>query len=133
MPSPVSKFGYNIINEQFSEDNDSIVLIENSSRFSVESLFAVIKTYSQRSVVTNDTAYPYWENYARVMEDKLAVMLIVRIPLLILPLIYFIVVSVIFYKKHGLHFKDIKAFAERIIDNRHKKAYYKEKRKEDNL
>lgn len=131
MPSPVSKFGYNIINEQFADDKDSIAVIENSSRFSVKSLVEVIKTYAWRSVITNDIAYPYWENHARVMENKLAVMLIIKIPLLILPLIYFIVAFVIFYKKHGIHFKDIKTFIEKIIDNRHKKAYYKEKRKED--
>lgn len=133
IPSPVSKFGYNIIKNHFSDDDKkSIAVVENSSRYSLKSLFSVIKNYSQRSIITNDVAYPFWENYARVMEDKLAVMLILRIPFLVIPIIYFIVAFIIFWKRHGIHSENVKAFVDKIIDNRRKKVYYRKKGEADN-
>lgn len=127
LPSPVSHFGYKILSEQFPKESLQVSLIENSSRFSDSSLFEVLKSYGKRSIITNDIIYPYWENSARVTEDKLALILFFRIPLLIIPIIYAVVAAIIFWKKHGIKLKDCKAFVDKLIDNHRKKIYYGKK------
>lgn len=133
MPSPVSKFGYKIIQEQFPENLSEAIIVENSSRFSTHSLFSVMKKYGTRSVITNDIIYPYWENSARVIEDKLVLMLFFRIPLLILPVIYLVIVLIALWKRYGIHFKDCKVFIDKMIDRRRKRIYYKDIKKEGDL
>lgn len=125
MPSPVSKFGYKIIQEQFEGQTDKISVIENSSRFSLRSMLGVMKSYGTRSVITNDITYPYWENSARVIEDKLALILFFRIPLIAVPVIYVLVVIVILWIKYFPTIRDFKNFADKIIDIKRQKVYYK--------
>ena len=125
MPSPVSKFGYKIIQEQFEGQTDKISVIENSSRFSLRSMLGVMKSYGTRSVITNDITYPYWENSARVVEDKLALILFFRIPLIAVPVIYVLVIIVILWIKYFPTIRDFKNFADKLIDIKRQKVYYK--------
>lgn len=130
IPSPVSKFGYKTICEQFPENSADVAVIENSSRFSDFALIDVMKQYGSRSIVTKYIAYPYWENSARVIEDKLAFIMFFRIPLLIIPILYAIVAVIIIILKYRIRSRDCIKFAENIIDIHRKKVYYKNNMKE---
>lgn len=134
LPSPVSKFGYNIMLEQFPESSSDSVVVENSSRFSDKALIEVMKQYGSRSVVTRYVAYPYWENSARVIEDKLALIMFFRLPLLIIPILYMVTAVIVFFVKYRIRSADCMRFIENIADRHRRKVYYaNEKNKKEGV
>jgi len=81
------------------------------------------KTYDQmknrqyRSMRTNSIAYPYWENEARVVEDKQVKMLMLRIALLIIPCISLIWLLWHLWKHRSWSMKDlVKQLMEKMQD-----------------
>ena len=85
LPSPVSNLGYNIVTESLSLSDNSSCTVENSVRYSLKKLFEIISDFGMRSVSDNAVVYPYWENAARITEDKSALLLIMQIIGLVLP------------------------------------------------
>lgn len=79
LPSPISGFALDIITENIGVDSADIKIIENSGRYGFFALAETIKRLPVRSMRTNRIIYPYWENIAVVVEDKLALMLLIRI------------------------------------------------------
>ena len=67
MAEPVKDFTYSFVQEKFPIGKGEIV--ENSRRFSFESLLRLVGRYGSRSMQTLGVVYPYWENAARAMED----------------------------------------------------------------
>ncbi|MDR0936534.1 MAG: ABC transporter permease [Oscillospiraceae bacterium] len=72
-------------------------LVENTSRFAIPQVWNVLLTFNDRVQQTNAISYPYWENRARVVENKLALLLLFGGLLLIWPiiLIFMVVIKVI--------------------------------------
>lgn len=79
MPNPVKGFALNIFNgeEGFLNGYNSIC-IENSKRFSYNSYVGLLKTHSLRRMKTDSIVLPYWENLARVKEDRLMYVALVQ-------------------------------------------------------
>ena len=83
---PIDGFLKNIVAEGFSDAS----VVENSARFSPLREFDVLSRYFTRTMVTEPVVYPYWENAARNVESRLALLLI---PAAVLP-IYPIVLAI---------------------------------------
>lgn len=65
----------------------SIEIIENSNRYDFMQLLTVVKNRKYQVMRTNAVGYPFWENLARVEEQKQIRLLLVRMLLLLLPVI----------------------------------------------
>lgn len=92
LPNPVTGLGKKIISETISIGEENYKLVENSERYSLKSRFGMIADFGMRSVVDSPIVYPYWENAARITEDKSALLLVMQILGLIMP-----AVTVIYY------------------------------------
>lgn len=79
--SPVTGFAGDIAAESFS----GAVTVENSRRFKAEGIFKVIGDFGGRSMNTAGVVFPYWENAARLLEDYLALLLMLSLLFGLLP------------------------------------------------
>lgn len=73
LAEPVVGFARQTVTEHFPAQKR--VLVENSARYSVKSVFSMLKDFGKRSMQTEGVLYPYWENAARCVEDYCALML----------------------------------------------------------
>lgn len=73
LPDMISGFGLSLVTENFSVGSGDIV--ENSRRYSLGNLWAVIRDFGLRSMRNNGVIYPYWENAVRLTEDYLALLM----------------------------------------------------------
>jgi hypothetical protein len=89
--NPVKKFGYDTVEQLIKTylglGEDSYVLVENSTRYSVNNRFNTLKNFGVRSMQLNGIVYPYWENRAAAMDDVAALILVLQILLLVYPVI----------------------------------------------
>ncbi|MBR1842293.1 MAG: ABC transporter permease [Oscillospiraceae bacterium] len=76
---PIDGFLKNIVAEGFSD----AAVVENSARFMPLNELNVLSRYFTRTMVTEPVVYPYWENAARNVESRLALLLI---PAAVLPI-----------------------------------------------
>lgn len=76
LPNPVSGYGMQLVEEKLGIDEDSTILVENSERYSLPSLFKVLGDFGTRSMQTMGIVWPGWENAARGWEDVLALILV---------------------------------------------------------
>ena len=88
MAQPVDNFAINFAKEKIAKDTWHVV--ENSERFSFESIYDLIGQFGKRSMQTNGIIYPYWENAARYTEDWCALLLLVGMLLAVWPVVYVI-------------------------------------------
>lgn len=79
LPSPISGFALELIQNKIGIDASDIEIIDNSVRYNFFSLTDTIKTLPVRSMRINRIIYPYWENIAGVTGDYLALILLIRI------------------------------------------------------
>ena len=79
--SPVTGFAGDIAAEGFPD----AVTVENSRRFKAESIFKVVGDFGKRSMNTAGVVFPYWENAARLLEDYLALLLLLSLLFGLLP------------------------------------------------
>lgn len=78
-PNPVKGLAAKMCKESIGIKDEFITVIDNTERFSVFSLFDVLKNFFTRSMWNKAIYYPYWENTARAYEDILALVLFVRL------------------------------------------------------
>jgi len=74
MPEPYEGFADQTAEKSFACSGK--VLVRNTGRFSFENIVAHTKSLDVRSVQSAPIGYPYWENAARITEDKCAFLLI---------------------------------------------------------
>lgn len=68
LPDPVTGFAMGIAEESAGGK----ITLENTGRFKVSEIVKLITDFGARSIQDSGIVYPYWENAARVVEDKLA-------------------------------------------------------------
>lgn len=78
LPSPVTGAGAQMVKEAMSLNDETSLFIENSSRYELKKRFSIIGSFGMRSVVDRPVVYPYWENAARISEDKSALLLVMQ-------------------------------------------------------
>lgn len=92
MPNPVKGFALNFMTEKFPVKTAEIV--SNTDRFSLASLWKLLRGFDERSMQTRGVLYPYWENAARCVEDRAAMLLAAVIAALVLPVLTLLVLIV---------------------------------------
>lgn len=83
--NPVKGFLYNTIKEKFGLKEHEMVVVENSARYSLESMIPVVLDFGLRSMQNAAVSYPYWENIARGHEDVTALVLVLQFIFLFVP------------------------------------------------
>lgn len=106
-PNPVKRFVYNTVKEKFGLEEEEMTVVENSSRYSVESMISVVLDFGVRSMQNTAVQYPYWENIARGYEDVRAVVLLLQLLLLMIPSVIIIVFLIIKWKNRSFTGKDV--------------------------
>lgn len=79
IPSPVTGAGTQMVTEALSVDEESCRIVENSSRYDLKKRLSILRSFGMRSVVDTPVVYPYWENAARITEDKSALLLVMQL------------------------------------------------------
>ena len=114
-PNPVRHFVYNAVKDQLGVAEDDMVVVENTTRFKVESLIPVILEFGTRSMQNAAIRFPFWENVARGYEDVCALILIFQFLFLLIPGTILIVFFIWKWRHRTFTWKDL---GNRIIDIR---------------
>ena len=92
LPNPVKNFAVGVVQEKFPIGRGEI--INNTERFQMGNLWKLIKGFGTRSMQTRGVIYPYWENAARGVEDRAALLLLIGAAALVLPCVTALVYAV---------------------------------------
>lgn len=114
-PNPVKNFVYKCVKEKLGVKEDDMVVVENSARYSLESLIPVILEFGNRSMQNYAVKLPYWENIARGWEDIKSLVLLCQFVLLLVPGVIILVFLVIKWKNRNFTWKDVGHY---IIDTK---------------
>lgn len=106
-PNPVKGFVYNTVKEKFGLKEYEMLVVENSSRYSIEAMIPVVLDFGIRSMQNSAVHFPYWENIARGCEDIRAVVLIIQFILLLIPAVIILIALIIKWKNRKYTMKDI--------------------------
>ncbi|MBO5056050.1 MAG: ABC transporter permease [Lachnospiraceae bacterium] len=106
-PNPVKGFVYNTAKEKFGLKEDEMLVVENSSRYSLEAMIPVVLDFGLRSMQNSAVHFPYWENIAKGYEDIRAVVLIIQFILLLIPAVIILITLIIKWKNRKYTMKDI--------------------------
>lgn len=126
LPNPVDNYAKNIFLENYGVDTTSavegdenpedslpVVIIDNTKRYSVSSLWKSLKNFEKSTVITRPIAFPYWENAARVINTRLTLLFV----FMIIAATYIIITVIIFIAKCYLNRKwHLKPFIEMLTD-----------------
>ena len=105
-------------------DEKNVEILENTSRFSLLSIFKIIASFGTRSMNGKAIIYPYWENAARGYEDIAALLVVLCLFFLLFPLILIIIVVARLWRNKGWTVK------EKVMWLKDKFERYLEKRRE---
>ncbi len=89
LPEPVAGFAESAAKDKFPIGRGEILV--NSGRFSYGRLFKLLSKMDERAMQAMGMIYPYWENAARVTENRCARLLLTAMILALLPLISLLV------------------------------------------
>lgn len=137
LPSPISKFGYNMFTESIPVSEDMVEFKENSARFDLVNLLLNIKNFTILSVRQNAIKMPFWENAARIIETKSTILLFFAIIFIIAPVSFIISTPVALWRRRKWRFSDLKLklsdyLEEQSIKRYEKKQLMKERKDSDN-
>ncbi len=121
-PNPVKNFVYNNVKEKLGVEENDMVMVENSSRYSLEALLMVMLDFGTRSMQNSAVKFPYWENIGRGWEDVKALVLLFQILFLLIPVVIITVFLIIKWKNKTWTFRDVGRFLVDTKDNMIQKA-----------
>ncbi|MCI6553869.1 MAG: ABC transporter permease [Lachnospiraceae bacterium] len=110
MPNPVKDFAYTNVKQKLGMNENSMWVVENSSRYGLEGLLTVISEFGIRSMNAHAIRYPYWEKVARGWEDVFALLLVLQILSLLIPITIVSVESVRLWRKKSWSLKTVCCF-----------------------
>ncbi len=113
---PVSGFALDTLQTGFA----SAVTVENSSRFSMEPIFKIIGDFGSRSMRDKAVAFPYWENAVRLIEDRLAIVLLFAVIFSVFPAVT-VVTAVVLLLRYWL--RRFKKWLPDYIERRREQRY----------
>ncbi|MEG2213926.1 MAG: ABC transporter permease, partial [Clostridiales bacterium] len=73
MPDPISEFAFNTVEAIFPDKRGAI--LENNTRYRLANIVKLITDSDERVMQKNGVAYPYWENAARLVENRMTLLL----------------------------------------------------------
>lgn len=107
MPNPVSGFAYRVAAEKFGYTEDKMMVLDNTARYDLEALIQIIAEAGLRSMQSYAIRFPYWENYARGMEDIIAFILVFQVVFLLMPILIIMVMIIILYRQKRWTWLDV--------------------------
>ena len=116
-PNPVKHFVYTAVKEKLGVDENSMIVVENSSRYTIESLIPVILDFGTRSMQDSGVKFPYWENIGRGAEDVKALVLLWQGIFLLIPTVILVVFLFIKWKNRNFSWRDVGNY---LIDTKEK-------------
>ena len=106
LPNPIKGFAFSTMQTVIGKDREDVILVENTNRYDVLPLIRVIQNFGIRSMSFQGIVFPYWENIARGKEDILALLLLIKGILLILPCVFVVFTIIYLWKRRTWHLKD---------------------------
>ena len=97
IPEPVENFAKMHVADNFAP-KDAVVMV-NSGRYSVGNVFSLLKNMGQRTMRTDTVYYPYWENAARLVENRCMVLLVLAVLFWVCPAVFAVTIAVKTYRK----------------------------------
>ena len=116
LPNPVTGLAEKIVTEAIGVEYPKSEAVANSERYSLKNRFGIIKNFGMRSIRDNAIVYPYWENAARITEDKSALMLVFQLLGLIIPIGTACTYIIIGYRKRKVFFTWFANTVKRIFN-----------------
>jgi hypothetical protein len=118
LPNPISGFARDVLLSAVGVDEQEMEIVENSSRYDLESMVRVLGALGERSMRTKAVFFPYWENAARLVEERAALLTLLMFLLPILPAVTLAVIAFRLWKGRRWRMSDIKELYERKRDER---------------
>ena len=98
MPNPISGLAFRLAEERFGVTAE---IRENSERFRTGNILSVLTGFSDRVMRADARAYPYWENAARLAENKAALLLIAAVLCSLFPAVCTVIALRFILKRSG--------------------------------
>lgn len=99
LPSPVKGLAESVITDVLSVSEDNRAIIVNTGRFSVMKMLKAAFDGGKSAVIDKPIVYPYWENAARITEQKAAYRMVAIIAALCVPILTVLYFAVLFFIK----------------------------------
>ena len=116
---PISGFVSSVVTDGLS-NSGAYPVIENSARYSLSGIFRVVGDFGERSMNNYGVVYPYWENAARLIEDYMALCLVLFIIFAAMPAVCLFVLAVIWLRRGAAW---AKSGAIRLAEEAQEKRY----------
>lgn len=94
-----------LVKKDFGEDLAEVV--DNTHRFGLLNRWEILTDGDLRVMKKNNIVYPYWENIARVYENRMAGILIIQVILLVIPTVILIAFLIHLYRNRKWSLKSI--------------------------
>lgn len=112
MPDPVTGLAEKILREVSSADDKHIRILDNTRRLSLKKLYETAFDGGKRMVAEYPMVYPFWENAARIVDERAASVFTAMLVFLIVPLLTLCGLLRLLIKRRRLI---LKSAADRII------------------
>jgi hypothetical protein len=115
-PNPVKHFVYSTLQEKLGVDEKEMLVVENSSRFSLGEKLGVLLDFETRSMQNQTVKIPYWENMARAVEDMTSLALVFQLLFLLIPTVMLMIFLIRKWKHRSFTGKDVANGLSNLIE-----------------
>lgn len=124
LPQPVKNFALSTLQSVLKDSlPENTVYTDNAGRFSLQSRWSILRSYSLRGISTEAVGYPWYENAAQLAENHLALRLIPEAIFLIFPAISLLIWLILLNRKRTWGLYSIPQAVSRAIDRRNARNY----------
>ena len=124
LPQPVKDFAASTLRTACGIP-ETVPVTDNSARFGLIHRWQVLRQLSTRGITEQPIAYPYWENAARLAENRLAIRLIPEAILLAIPILSLLILLWYLNRRRTWGLRSIRKLAENAIDKKHQRDWEK--------
>ena len=108
LPNPVTGHGKQTLEKQITATEENRVMVENSVRFELKSLFEAVTGFDDTIAQSKSIALPYFESRARVAEFRGGVFLLLAVVFAILPATGVFIALVKIYRRRSVMWSVVK-------------------------
>ncbi len=149
-PNPISNYAFYAVRTAYGlsdeesdqldkkKDNplsfDDVEIIENTKRYNDMELLLKVKHWNLRTMRTSSIGYPFWENIARVCDERLMILLLLRLVLLVFPVISIIWLIYGLWERRTWTFKAlIVGKIDDLVEKRRAEKYYQQENENEEM
>ena len=123
LPNPISGFALSMVEGVVTASEQSRESVDNSARYGIRNIMGVLGALGERSMRTKAVFFPYWENAARLVEDRVALLVLMMFILPVFPLVTLCVIGTRLWNRRKWRITDIKDYYERKRDEKWTKEW----------